>query len=84
MAGYIIDVLEILQPSLNLAEFNLAYDSYVDSGCIGFVIAQCWTLKRMAVPPIPVYEYVEQQTYAHYDNDSYMYGYPYARGHFEC
>ena len=83
MAGYIIDILEILQPSLNLAEFNLAYDSYVDSGYLGFVIAQCWTLKRMAVPPIPVYEYVEQQTYAHYDNDNYMYGYPYARGHFE-
>ena len=83
MAGYIIDILEILQPSLNLAEFNSAYDSYVDSGYIGFVIAQCWTLKRMAVPPIPVYEYIEQQTYAHYDNDNYMYGYPYARGHFE-
>lgn len=83
MAGYIIDILEILQPYLNLWEFNLAYDAYVNSGYLGFVIAQCWTLKRMIAPPIPLYEYIEQQTYAHYNNDNYMYGYPYARGHFQ-
>ncbi len=67
----------------SLDTIGYLYDSYVNSGYIGFVIAQCWTLKRMAVWPIPVYEYVEQQTYAHHDNDNYMYGYRYARGHFE-
>ena len=83
MASFILDIWEILQPYLELAEFDSAYNSYVSSGYLGFVITQSWTMKRIVILPIPKCEYIEQLTYAHHNNDNYMYGYPYVRGYFQ-
>ncbi len=82
MAGLIVNILEILQPSLHLAEFYSVYSEYQDSGYMGFVLAQCWTQKVWS-GVLFIYNYEEMQAYAHHGNSSYMYGYPYARGHFE-
>ena len=83
MASYIINILEILQPSLSLRAFNIAYEDFEESGFKGFLLAQSWTVKTTTGLIYPFYKYEQLSTYVHHNDQQYMYGIDYARGHFE-